>query len=348
MMVMLSMGRVYSSNKIGCTRGQVPLSMKLSTHRRPRIKCSVQSTGRREVLSVLGTTLAVLDGLAGSNPCPSEAADATVSREALSQVPGVAELYVAPPASTALQASSGQPIYPSITAALAAAPSTAVSIRVAPGRYHERLVLDRPNVSIVADSVDGQKVQVYWDTLEPYQSVVDCSASNVRLRGLSLTHYSKSVANNYGVFIHDGSDLWLDACDICSTSGSGIGIEGAAPLISRCRIHGCANHGLAIFGPLDPEAPLGMAGGGSVKNCTVEQNKGDGICVRSSAEPFVSGNLVQENRGNGMALKDCGGHYIMNSILKNKKGGFVTEGFYGATAAKIAQENKVEGAVKVT
>eukprot|EP00200_Dunaliella_tertiolecta_P002925 CAMPEP_0202349720 /NCGR_PEP_ID=MMETSP1126-20121109/7093_1 /ASSEMBLY_ACC=CAM_ASM_000457 /TAXON_ID=3047 /ORGANISM="Dunaliella tertiolecta, Strain CCMP1320" /LENGTH=347 /DNA_ID=CAMNT_0048941575 /DNA_START=190 /DNA_END=1234 /DNA_ORIENTATION=- len=296
----------------------------------------------------------MLDVSAGS---PCLAADATVNREAVSQdpatsdlcpvqVPGVAELYVASPASAASQANSEVPVFPSITAALAAAPSTAVSIRVAPGRYRERLVLDRPNISIVADSGQGgQQVEVYWDTQEPYQSVVDCSASNIRLRGLVFKHFSKSVANNYGVFIHDGSDLWLDACDICSTSGSGIGVEGASPLISRCRIHGCANHGLAIFGPMDLEAPLDMAGGGSVKNCTIEQNKGDGIRVRTSAEPMVSGNIVQENKGNGVALKDCGGRYIKNTISKNNKGGFVAEGYYGvANGAKIAQENKVDGA----
>mmetsp|Transcript_22481 Transcript_22481/g.62083 ORF Transcript_22481/g.62083 Transcript_22481/m.62083 type:complete len:101 (-) Transcript_22481:359-661(-) len=99
---------------------------------------------------------------------------------------------------------------------------------------------------------------------------------------------------------------------------------------------------------MDLEAPLDMAGGGSVKNCTIEQNKGDGIRVRTSAEPMVSGNIVQENKGNGVALKDCGGRYIKNTISKNNKGGFVAEGYYGvANGAKIAQENKVDGAVRI-
>jgi hypothetical protein len=58
---------------------------------------------------------------------------------------------------------------------------------------------------------------------------------NCSIRGLALKHSSKSVANNYGVYIHNGSDLWLESCDVCSTSGCGIGIEDAQPLISKCR-----------------------------------------------------------------------------------------------------------------
>jgi hypothetical protein len=58
---------------------------------------------------------------------------------------------------------------------------------------------------------------------------------NCSIRGLALKHPARSVANNYGVYIHSGSDLRLESCDVCSTSGCGIGIEGAQPLISKCR-----------------------------------------------------------------------------------------------------------------
>eukprot|EP00983_Pelagomonas_calceolata_P090008 1157368-Pelagomonas_calceolata.AAC.1 len=170
-----------------------------------------------------------------------------------------------------------------------------------------------------------------------------------------------------------GCPSWLTAA---ITITANVLQKSAAGLRRAWRIHGCANHGLAIFGPMDLEAPLDMAGGGSVKlcskghgrvsflshlpvrslvagaagneNCTIEQNKGDGIRVRTSAEPMVSGNIVQENKGNGVALKDCGGRYIKNTISKNNKGGFVAEGYYGvANGAKIAQENKVDGAVRI-
>jgi hypothetical protein len=32
-------------------------------------------------------------------------------------------------------------------------------------------------------------------------------------------------------------------CDISSTTGSGVGIEGGAPRLQRCSVHHCARHG---------------------------------------------------------------------------------------------------------
>ena len=45
-----------------------------------------------------------------------------------------------------------------------------------------------------------------------------------------------------------GTDTQLVDCDITSASGSGVGVEGGAPTLLRCRVHGCERHGLALFG----------------------------------------------------------------------------------------------------
>jgi hypothetical protein len=47
-----------------------------------------------------------------------------------------------------------------------------------------------------------------------------------------------------------GSDLSLQDCDVSSSTGSGVGIEGGAPLIGRCTVHNCERHGVAIFSEL--------------------------------------------------------------------------------------------------
>ena len=47
-----------------------------------------------------------------------------------------------------------------------------------------------------------------------------------------------------------GSDLSLQDCDISSSTGTGVGIEGGAPLIGRCTVHNCERHGVAIFSEL--------------------------------------------------------------------------------------------------
>ena len=46
--------------------------------------------------------------------------------------------------------------------------------------------------------------------------------------------------------------LWqLQDCDVTSTTGSGVGLEGGQLEVSRCRIHNCKQHGIALFKGLD-------------------------------------------------------------------------------------------------
>lgn len=40
-------------------------------------------------------------------------------------------------------------------------------------------------------AAQGPKVELVWETQEPYQSVVDCAVKGVVLRGLTLRHASK-------------------------------------------------------------------------------------------------------------------------------------------------------------
>lgn len=44
-------------------------------------------------------------------------------------------------------------------------------------------------------------VEVIWNATAPYESVVETGAAGVVLRGLTLRHYSKSIANNYAVHL---------------------------------------------------------------------------------------------------------------------------------------------------
>jgi hypothetical protein len=44
-------------------------------------------------------------------------------------------------------------------------------------------------------------VEVVWSTSRPYESVVEAIAEGACLSGITLRHSSKSVANNYAVFV---------------------------------------------------------------------------------------------------------------------------------------------------
>lgn len=54
--------------------------------------------------------------------------------------------------------------------------------------------------------------------------------------------------------ILQGSDLVLQDCDINSSTGSGVGIEGGSPLLARCTVHNCERHGVAVFSELGGSA----------------------------------------------------------------------------------------------
>jgi len=58
-----------------------------------------------------------------------------------------------------------------------------------------------------------------------------------------------------------GSDLVLEDCDISSSTGSGVGIEGGSPAIRKCAVHNCERNGIAVFSELggaagEPAHPL--------------------------------------------------------------------------------------------
>lgn len=51
-----------------------------------------------------------------------------------------------------------------------------------------------------------------------------------------------------------GSDLVLEGCDISSSTGSGVGIEGGSPMARDCAVHDCERHGIAVFSELGGSA----------------------------------------------------------------------------------------------
>ena len=42
----------------------------------------------------------------------------------------------------------------------------------------------------------------------------------------------------------------MQDCNISSSTGTGVGIEGGSPLVGRCVVHNCERHGVAIFSEL--------------------------------------------------------------------------------------------------
>jgi len=208
----------------------------------------------------------------------------------------------------------------SINEALLTTPAGA-TLRIHPGVYKERVVIDK-QVDLVAVEGEGAgRVLLKHVTPNPYESTLEIAADGVTIQGLQIRHSSPSVANNYAVFLRGGAVSLLD-CDLCSVSGSAVGLEGGRHRLERCRFQGAKSHGLAVYGDLYGEQDS-LA---DVTGCTLVGNGGNGVLVRGpNVTLLLSDSTIKDNFGFGLRLADCESVLANNDISGNKKGSIVTE-----------------------
>jgi len=216
--------------------------------------------------------------------------------------------------------------YSTISAAVAVAPSGATII-VRPGVYNERVTIARP-INMIADG----DVTLSWKSDRPYEAALTIAleptlptlTSRVLVSGLSVRHFSPSIAQNYAVYVPqptspaaDGVGIVFQSCAITSASGSGVGIEGGDVTLERCQIAGCKNHGIVY---------LGQAARGRIVGCTVEKCKLNGVLLRDGASPVLEGNRLRANGQYGAALIDCRGRYLTSNDAGGNGKGAVSGG----------------------
>lgn len=230
--------------------------------------------------------------------------------------------------------------FSSISDALSAA-SPGSTINVLPGRYMERLML-RSTVHILAQ---GGPVEVVWETKQPYESTVLCNADGeVHIEGITIRHYSKSVANNYAVFCQGGT-LSLRDCDVSSASGTGVAAEGASVTLQRCRVHNCVSHGVAVFGAIG-----GGPGTARLSACTIDGNGLNGVLASDGAVVRVEDCAVRDNQRYGLDVQDCDLQVRGSHVLHNARGSVVVRGLdvVGGDAQQLSAANDLDKAVETS
>lgn len=270
----------------------------ISLSRRAFSRCATTTTAAAAISSVL--------------PLPSHASSLTDSDGSYVVDPAKASAGLEDP----LVESEGA--YATISSALAVAPSGA-KIIVRPGTYRERLTISRA-VSLQADP--GAIVD--WRSDKPYEATLTIDlaggeAGTCLVSGLTLRHYSKSIAQNYCLFVPapsgaaSRSKIEIRGCDISSESGSGVGIEGGDVTLSSSRIAGCKNHGVLF---------LGTTARGAMRGCVLEKNQLNGLLLRDGASPLIASNKFVSNGQFGAALIDCNGRLdvLDNEFKGNSKG----------------------------
>lgn len=208
-------------------------------------------------------------------------------------------------------------------------------------RYQERLLLQ--NV------VNSKKINIRaqpgailaWNTKDHYEpalELLDCNS--ITISGLAIEHNSPSVANNYAVrLVNCTQTTLLEDCDVTSTSGSGMGIEGGSPHIKNCTFHNCKSNGMMLFGQLEGEESSSAV----IENCRVTSNTQSGIVVRADATPRI---LATESSGNGaygLVLQNCGGEFVDNVVKANGKGGVGFGLLNDVDIKDIVAQNQISG-----
>lgn len=119
-------------------------------------------------------------------------------------------------------------------------------------------------------------------------------------RNCEFRHYSKSVANNFAIYVREGATLTLENVQITSTSGSGIGVEGGSLFISSSTVSNCKTHGILITASLDGSVPGSATIG---KECMIVKNGGVGILALEDASVKLSKSAVVGGNKGGDRLE---------------------------------------------
>ena len=165
----------------------------------------------------------------------------------------------------------------SIGAAVRAAADGAV-VTVAPGTYHESILIDR-DVSIIGDNGAVELVGTFGPVLEG-------RAGSATVRGVVLRG-----ADPDGVAVRvSAGELALERCVVSDGRVEVTGVARAR--LSGCRIHHCRQAGLHVAG--DARADL--------MKCTIEDIEGDGVVLSQSAHAGLVETSILRAQRNGFSV----------------------------------------------
>ena len=160
----------------------------------------------------------------------------------------------------------------------ASAKEGGATIEIKSGTYKERILMNKNNVKLVGLSDD---VFVEWRTSTPYESVLEVTSENASVENVKFTHASKSVANNFGVFVKEKGSLKLRNVSVTSETGSGVATEGGSIDAENVVIDKCKNHGVSAFGNQSEDPKSGQV---HLKNVAISNCGGDGILLRGGVQ----------------------------------------------------------------
>ncbi|KAI8471833.1 MAG: hypothetical protein J3K34DRAFT_415855 [Monoraphidium minutum] len=150
---------------------------------------------------------------------------------------------------------------------------------------------------------------------------------------MTLRHHSQSVGQNYCVYVGANSSLVMEACDVSSGSGNGVGVEGGILQLKDSSVHDCMRHGVAAYGGFE-----GAPGRCLVMGCTIRSNRLSGVFVRDGGSAVLRDNAVLDNGEYGVALLDgCTARLFDNKVAGNGTGSVQVD--VGSVAVDVGEVN---------
>eukprot|EP00741_Cyanophora_paradoxa_P009939 tig00000157_g9628.t1 len=179
------------------------------------------------------------------------------------------------------------------------------TIRLAPGRYKEEVVLGQ-DVHIVGP----REAVLEWDgrfTLLCNTPTAP-SVKGITIRNTSLLSESRAV------MIRGGSQADVEGCDVSCAKGDGILVRGeeTAPKLRGNAVHDCGGAGIVFY-----RSAKGVAEANDVFG-----NGKTGIEIQTGADPVVRGNKAHDGKQGGILVCDNGwGTVEGNDVFGNGKTG---------------------------
>ena len=201
--------------------------------------------------------------------------------------------------------------FPTVQAAVDAAPARGAVIIIAPGRHACAVLLRRKELALVHGGGPGA-CTLHCD--ENTVLVVEGEQAACAARGL---RFETAIGGCFAVWARMGARLELDGCEVSSGQSTGVVVETAATLEMRdCAVSDCVG-----FGVFAKNAGTRAR----LERCVVRGSRRRGLFARWGATAVARGCAFAANAAEAVAFYDCGsgGEVVGCDLTANARGGVV-------------------------
>jgi serine/threonine protein phosphatase PrpC len=169
------------------------------------------------------------------------------------------------------------------------------TVEVAPGQYHEHIVL-RDGVELVSRTPRGAQLlppaRAGRGPAIVAQGVYGARVAGFRVMAAPLAPWSVGLRL-------DGSQVAIEEVEISGAAGAGIEIRGAdRSTVRHCFVHHNTGPGIAVAGEAAPRLLANLISGNGARPGAAAP----GIEVREAAAPLIADNRIEANGGPGVSL----------------------------------------------